>query len=358
MTGKNKDWIAIYPQGSNNDWDNVIGWQWTDDKASGDLTFGNGHLAVGNYEVRAFYNNSFHTEATKAFKVSNGGGGATTVTTNKTTYTDNENIVATYKGTTNGQKDWIAIYPKNSSNAWDNVIQWQWIKGKVNGTTTFTKLPAGEYEVRVFFNNTFQDRAKKSFKVTGNAGPDRILYFDAEHGGLNKWSQYLGDGVNQTPGKIINQGARGSAHSFRADKYTAFYFTFNKPAKKLKFLDFDVRIGMSSHVGNFGVYLKTKLGDRRMTFDTYLNHPGNDWSGLPPEKWTKPFPSQNGYMHNHPAPLDYYLVARNEHSSRFTHFKIDIEAKLKIIEPNNELLQIEGFSTSGGDFDNLALSAN
>jgi len=165
MTGKNKDWIGIYPQGSSNAWDNVVGWKWTDDRTSGDLVFGNGTLPAGNYEVRAFYNNSFHTEATKSFRVTGGGGGATTLTTNKATYTDNENIVATYKGTTNGQKDWIAIYPKNASNAWGNVIQWKWIKGKVNGTTTFTKLPVGSYEVRVFFNNTFQDEAKNFFKV-------------------------------------------------------------------------------------------------------------------------------------------------------------------------------------------------
>jgi hypothetical protein len=90
---------------------------------------------------------------------------AATLNTNKVTYTSNENIIATYKDTTNGQRDWIAIYPKNSSNAWANVIQWKWIKGKVNGSSTFTKLPAGEYEVRVFFNNTFHDEAKKAFRV-------------------------------------------------------------------------------------------------------------------------------------------------------------------------------------------------
>ena len=165
MRGKNKDWIGIYPQGSSNAWDNVIGWKWTDDRTSGDLTFGNGTLPVGAYEARAFYNNSFHTEASINFRVHNVGGDATTVTTNKETYTSNENIVATYKGTTNGQEDWIAIYPKNSTNAWGNVIEWRWIRAKVNGNTVFPKLPVGEYEVRVFFNNTFQDEAKKAFSV-------------------------------------------------------------------------------------------------------------------------------------------------------------------------------------------------
>jgi hypothetical protein len=100
---------------------------------------------------------------------------AATITINKATYTSNENIIASYKNTTNGQRDWIAIYPKNSSNAWANVIQWKWIKGEVNGNTTFTKLPVGEYEVRVFFNNTFQDEAKKAFRVILNKNKITML---------------------------------------------------------------------------------------------------------------------------------------------------------------------------------------
>jgi len=169
MIAKNKDWIAIYPKGSSNAWVNVIGWRWTDDKENGDIVFGNGALPVGSYEVRAFYNNSFHTEATKAFKVVEVGG-QTTVTTNKVTYKSNENIIATYRGTSDGEEDWIAIYPKNSSNAWANVIEWQWIRGKVNGDTIFSKLPVGEYEVRVFFNNSFHDEAKKAFSVSNGGG--------------------------------------------------------------------------------------------------------------------------------------------------------------------------------------------
>jgi hypothetical protein len=109
---------------------------------------------------------------------------AATLNTNKVSYTSHENIIATYKDTTNGQRDWIAIYPKNSSNAWANVIQWKWIKGKVNGNTTFTKLPVGEYEVRVFFNNTFQDEARKAFRVFENNNILNVSDFGA-----------VGDGV-------------------------------------------------------------------------------------------------------------------------------------------------------------------
>jgi len=354
MIAKNQDWIGIYPQGSSNAWNNVIGWKWTNDKTNGDLTFGNGALPAGAYEVRVFYNNSFHTEATTKFKVA---GLQATVTTSKATYTTNEQVHVHFANMTAKNQDWIGIYPQGSSNAWDNVVGWKWTDDRTNGDLTFGNgaLTAGSYEVRVFYNNSFHTEATTKFNVEGAAGPDEILYFDGEHGGLNKWHQYLGEGVSKVPGKIINTGAKGSAHSFRAAKYTAFYHSFNHPAKKLKFLNLDTRIGISSHVGNFGVYMKTKLGDRRMLFDTYMNHPGNDMSGLPPEKWAKPFLSQGTYVHNHPGPTDYYLATRN---GNFIHYKINIAAKLKILEPNNELLYMEGFSTSGGDYDNLALSAN
>jgi hypothetical protein len=163
-TNGQRDWIAIYPKNSSNAWANVIQWKWIKGKVNGSSSFTK--LPAGEYEVRVFFNNTFQDEAKKAFRVSDGGGAETTVNTNKITYTSHENIIATYKDTTNGQRDWIAIYPKNSSNAWANVIQWKWIKGKVNGSSTFTKLPVGEYEVRVFFNNTFQDEAKKAFRVS------------------------------------------------------------------------------------------------------------------------------------------------------------------------------------------------
>jgi len=65
--------------------------------------------------------------------------------------------------------------------------------------------------------------------------------------------------------------------------------------------------------------------------------------------------SANGYQHNHPGPTDYYLDTKN---GQFIHYKIDIDAKLKVLEPDNELISITLFTTAGGDFDNIALSAN
>jgi len=137
MTAQNQDWIAIYPEGSSNDWDNVIGWKWTDDKAEGDLVFGNGNnLPLGKYEVRAFYNNSFHTEATTKFEVKNAVAEAK-VTTDKAVYTANEQVHVHFANMTAQNQDWIGIYPEGSSNDWGNVVDWSWTNDTQNGNLTF-----------------------------------------------------------------------------------------------------------------------------------------------------------------------------------------------------------------------------
>ena len=119
-------------------------------------------------------------------------------------------------------------------------------------------------------------------------------------------------------------------------------------------MEIDTRIGAASHLGNFGVLIKTKKGNRRIIFSSYMNHPGNHF-GLPPEKWDKPFLSENGYQHNHPGPTDYFSDTKK---GNFIHYKINIDAKLKVLEPDNDLVSILLFTTAGGDFDNIALSAN
>jgi len=165
MTAQNKDWIGIYPTNSSNDWSNVLLWKWTNDRSSDTLTFG--HLPVGSYEVRAFYNNSFTTEVSKKFSVKDSATSQAVVTSNKNTYGVGENVVVEFSNMSGSNQDWVAIYPKGSSNDWSNVLQWSWIDGEVEGTHLFNSLPIGEYDVRVFFNNTYKMEAHHSFSVKG-----------------------------------------------------------------------------------------------------------------------------------------------------------------------------------------------
>ncbi len=54
-------------------------------------------------------------------------------------------------------KDWIAIYPVNVSNDWDNVVSWSYTNGIKNGDINLkADAPDGNYEVRVFFKNSYK----------------------------------------------------------------------------------------------------------------------------------------------------------------------------------------------------------
>jgi len=439
MTARNNDWMAIYPKGTSNDWNNVLQWTWTNDVAQGNHQFN--ALPVGEYEVRAFYNNSYNVEAKHSFKVE--GGRVTTVSTSKESYGSNEPIVATFAEMLGHEKDWIAIYPAGSSTDWGNMIQWSWTNGQVNGTHTFDVLPAGDYDMRVFFRNSGRLEAHHAFTVhdnvfnlvsrkatynpyelihadfvnmrghasdwigifpvgadnekehalewryvnslvngelsfnglpTGtyemrgffatlhkktltfnvqNVAPTVTLYEDAEDGIDPRWVHYAG----KYPIQLLNFGAQGSAHSIRHRGYwengsnpSGYYFPFGNPAKKMKFLELDMRIGLSSHVFNFGVIVSTKNGTRRIIWASWMNHPGNDMSGN--AIFRDPFHSSNGYVLMNPGPTDYYLDTRN---GNFIHYKINVEKTLRLLEPDNELLKITGFTTSGGDYDNLSL---
>ena len=480
--GDDQDWIGIYPTGSSNDWENVIKWAWTGGQVSGTKSFE--PLPVGSYDIRLFFQNSFNLEANKQIVVEDSNESSdtnesnssiVTVSTTKTSYLLDEGIVANFNNMSGNNEDWIGIYPKGSSNDWGNVLAWEWIEGEIQGTKTFSPLPVGEYDVRVFFNNSFNVEANSSFvveapistelnislekenyepfellhinfanmsgqasdwigifpigadneknssiewrdtnsTVTGEisfngleAGdyelrayfntqlkqtvpftivptePLRVLYDDFENGTIDsRWVRVSGREMT-----LLNVGAIDLAvghkerqvwvtgqHSLRtyADYYgglnhSGYYFDFQNPDKKLKFLEVDMKIGVSSHVFGFGVKAKTKFGDRRIEFDCWLNHtlPSGQQIIRGPygnvlEGHREAFVTANGYLHVHPAPSDFYVGTSSidNGSNKFIHYKINIEKMLREIEPDNELLGITLFTTSGGDYDNLALSS-
>jgi len=68
--------------------------------------------------------------------------------------------------------DWIGIYRAGDSNDWGNVKLWTWVKnfsppdwGSYWYIFRNVNLPAGEYEVRYFSNNTFTTRIKSKFRI-------------------------------------------------------------------------------------------------------------------------------------------------------------------------------------------------
>ena len=267
------------------------------------------------------------------------------LTSRKVAYDPFELIHADFVNMRGTASDWIGIFPVGADNQKASAIQWKYAKSLVNGALNFNGLAVGTYEMRAYFSTLHKKTIV--FDVQDTA-VTKIEYEDAEGGFDQVWS------VWQNPTKpvtIINAGAAGSAHSIRAIKYVASYFSFSNPDKKLRFLEFDTRVGIASHVGNFGVSIKTKLGNRRIVFSSYMNHPGNVFHN-DPARFAAPRTSNNGRTHNHPGPTDYYLETRN---GNFIHYKINIEEKLRMLEPDNELLGMRYFTSAGGDFDNIQL---
>ena len=74
-------------------------------------------------------------------------------------------------------QDWIGVYPKGADNSWGNVIAWNWVsqEGRVSLSQILRAMPAGEYEIRLFFHNSFQDEARYPFRVVEQAASNKKL---------------------------------------------------------------------------------------------------------------------------------------------------------------------------------------
>jgi len=164
-----KNWLAIYAKDDNNNWENVLRWQWTKETTTGDFKFKG--LPVGDYQARVFYNNTFNEEAVVNFLVRSEFNTNTSVETRKNIYKSNETIQVLTQHMSGHPQDWIAIYPKGSSNAWENVIDWHYLNGTISTIVAFDALSAGEYEIRAFFKNYYHLEAKHSFSVVNEISP-------------------------------------------------------------------------------------------------------------------------------------------------------------------------------------------
>ena len=371
MSGDNFDWIAIYPAGSSTAWKNVVQWKWIEGKENGQQIFQK--LPAGDYEVRVFFSNSFNIAAKSNFKVE-AKLKKTTVKTNKEVYSAGEPVTATFNDMSGANNDWIAIYVAGTSTEWGNVVQWKWIEGDINGQKIFSNLPAGDYEVRVFLKNSSHIEAQHSFKVKNDKpAPARVLYDDFEDGIDPHWVRTSGKDM-----KLLNIGAidglvgnterqvevKGQ-HSLRTYLNGGYYFDFNHADARLKFLEIDMKIGVSSHRFGFGVDIKTKHGNRNLSFACWLNHTLPNGKQIIRGPYKNVLPGHRGPFKPdathfvYPSPTDFYVATTNigNGSHMFVHYKIDLLKALKMIEPDNEILEIYDFTVNGGDYDNLALSS-
>jgi hypothetical protein len=183
----NGDWIGIYQKNSSDEWKNVILWSYTngtysmDDKgkSKGSLSFNS--LEAGEYEARFFFKNSYNLGTKCSFSVEKEILDQPIIEMSKESYKSKEKIQVTLSNLEGNNDDWVGIYPKGSSNDWGNVVSWSFTNGTqskdkegvINGTLDLYGVKAGEYEARLFFNNSYNIEGKVSFIVTNT--PEKYL---------------------------------------------------------------------------------------------------------------------------------------------------------------------------------------
>ncbi len=165
LFGTQKDWVGIYKEGSSNDWKNVLRWFYTDAEVEGNRTVG-GLLDEGFYEARVFFNNSYKSESKISFEVIKDK--IEPIVHAKDLYVEGEKIVVDYSNFSGNHDDWIGIFPHGAKNSWDSALMWHYTEGNRSGKMIFDYLPRGEYELGIFFDDTYKLEKKLSFKVIPN----------------------------------------------------------------------------------------------------------------------------------------------------------------------------------------------
>jgi hypothetical protein len=336
----------------------VIQWDWAG-AVNGTHTFN--ELPVGQYEVRAFFNNSYNLEASKSFTVE--AGVSVILSTTKDIYSPDEGPIVTFKNMSGNNKDWIGIYPAGSSNDWGNMIQWDWA-GAVNGSHVFEPLPVGQYEARAFFNNSLQSEASKSF-IVKNVPVSSTVYEDAENGLNANWIHVSGQyaPIHYGGGGFQSNGALVLVPEWEKENgswtnLAEYRLPLNADASK-KFLEIDVgglgnyklpnidKKGYIPHY-NISVRIHTLNGTRRIIWDSFYNHNGI----------TEPFHSAGGAVINSPSPVEHVRGWYEPDVFKWEHFKVSIEGVLRKLEPNNAVTSVDSLSTTGGFLDNIKLSSH
>ena len=352
MQGNESDWIGIYPAGASYEFENVITYKQTAGDINGSVNFSN--LPVGSYDVRAFFNNTLTQQASILVNViADPNYHDVNVTLNKNLYAQNELIHVAYNYMQGNSTDWIGIYPAGASYEFENVIDWKYTNGSASGELSLNGLDAGEYEVRAFFNNSLSQKAVKSFTVS-NLAPTTTLYEDAENGTNPNWVHVSGQYPLSriTPGFNSIGAIRFRAYWTQGGTYnpTEFKLPLNGGNTTEKVLEIDMRARSNPHF-NFSLLVQTKDGRRLVVWDSFYNHNGVGRTVI------EPFISHsNGNtILNNPAPDDYhYFGNRNV----FRHYKINVEKTIRHLEPDNELISIDAFIVTGGEYDNIKLSSH
>lgn len=181
MSGAANDWIAIYPEGSSNDWENVIEWTYLNGQVSGTHKFQ--PVRPGYYDLRVFFNNTYKKEAEHNFKVreDHDDGRPVRIFTDKTKYLFDEKVTATYGNMPANKGDWMGVFTRWRPYTREHLKDWTYIDGKA-GVKSFENLDRGHYEVVLFTDNNYEKLRGAPFEVLAAPKPEVIGFRIYESG--------------------------------------------------------------------------------------------------------------------------------------------------------------------------------
>lgn len=151
MPGNAQDYVAVSAAGSPAT--STIQRFSTNGQISGTQAFA--ALPAGNYEARAYVNNTSTIIAVQPFTVT-----ATTLSTDATTYTTADPVNVSFDGMPGNAQDYIAVSAVGSSVM--SYVTFFYTAGATTGTHQFTGLPAGTYEIRAYYNNSHTVSARSA----------------------------------------------------------------------------------------------------------------------------------------------------------------------------------------------------
>jgi len=77
-------------------------------------------------------------------------------------------------------KAWIGLYKKGTSNDWENVLAWEWVTSSQTKISNISHFKEGDYQARLFFNNSFNSLASIDFHVGKNPGNQEAHLIDTK----------------------------------------------------------------------------------------------------------------------------------------------------------------------------------
>lgn len=150
-------WIGIYKKGTSNDWKNVLKWDWVDD---GTQTFHTSYLALGDYNARLFFNNSFISETSVDFHLierPSNNNGKRFIDKTTTAYQNSLTLTLVYQ--LGRSEDWVGIFKQGEAYTSSNLQAWAYVSNleREQQIKIFDKngLSSGNYEIIYFTNNNY-----------------------------------------------------------------------------------------------------------------------------------------------------------------------------------------------------------